>query len=155
MKQALAPSHLIKKQPTAAFASLLRRLSPLPERRAGNLLLRKFLRPFLAQEARPHARPDLQQRDDQSRRGAALRLRVLALPLHGEQAESGDCAGDHQGGGRGGEELHLWGKGRAGWLGMETHVWRFFMQDEGCDTGMMLSARLLLCVICGVRDHAG
>lgn len=47
----------------------------------GNFLLRKFLRDLLAEEAGPHARADLQQRDDQQGRGPALRLRLPAVPL--------------------------------------------------------------------------
>lgn len=38
----------------------------------GNFLFRKLLRDLLAQEAGPHARADVQQRDDQQGRGPAL-----------------------------------------------------------------------------------
>jgi hypothetical protein len=73
----------------------LRRAPGRLRRRGGHLLQRQLLQHLLAEEARPHARPHLQQRAHQPRRGPALRLRLPALhQAPAEQAEQED-GGDH------------------------------------------------------------
>jgi hypothetical protein len=73
----------------------LRRAPHRLRRGGGHLLQRQLLQHLLAEEARPDARPHLQQRAHQPRRGPALRLRLPALHQAPEEQAEQEDGGDH------------------------------------------------------------
>nr|WAK98619.1 ORF120 Ld-RNR-R2b [Lymantria dispar multiple nucleopolyhedrovirus] len=68
--------------------------------RRGRLLFGQFRRHILAQETRPHARPDFQQRAHLQGRGSALRLCLFAVQAFGAATERGARQGDRHRRGR-------------------------------------------------------